>query len=79
MSGFNADISASEFEQLIAFERHGTTAPGDTLSHALARRLHERGYAARIPKMGWAVTKKGQEVLDAWRTVCRNLRVPEIR
>lgn len=79
MSGFNADISASEFEQLIAFERHGTTEPGNTLSHELAHRLKKRGYAARIPKMGWAVTKKGQEVLDAWRTVCRNLRVPEIR
>ncbi len=71
----NRELLPHEVEQLIAFEKHGITDAGSTLSHELARILCGKGIACRMDGGGYALTIEGQKLADLWHVVFRNMRL----
>lgn len=66
---YRTPLVFSEIEQLLAFDKHGLTWAGDTISHSGARALIDKKLACRMPDGMYALTAAGQKLADEIRRV----------
>lgn len=72
------ELTAGQLEQLIVFERDSMTPAGSEISKAWFYQLRDKGLVARM-QGNTVLTREGRSALERFRTMCRNLSIPELR